>query len=166
MVLAAAGGSLAVDRALLGGGGPASAHAALPPDAGSSAASAGLGVTPPKSIRPQLEEIQPGRLATKLAGLATDEPIADLLALRHQAVDAPVLEPATERPPEPVVALPVPELHVSSIMISDRGRRAKVNRTSLVVGDSLAGATLKEINRDGLVFDFGGQRLEVPLRQE
>ena len=51
-------------------------------------------------------------------------------------------------------------------MISDRGRRAKVNRTSLVVGDSLAGATLKEINRDGLVFDFAGQRLEVPLRQE
>ena len=166
MIVGAAGGALAVDRVLLGGGGPASAQAALSPGAGSSVAAPEPAATPVKSPKLQLEEIQPGPLATKLAGLATDESIADLLAPRRQAVNASPLAPVDERLPEPVVLPAIPDLNVSSIMISDRGRRAIVNRTVIVVGDSLAGATLKEINRDGLVFDIGGQRLDAPLRQD
>lgn len=164
VVVAAAAAALAVDRLLLGGGTPSSAQAAaLPGDPGTGEAGIAGVAAAAKASKIQLEELRPGPLAGKLADLAVSDPVAGLLQPRP-SVQVPVQVP----PPREVVApiAVIPELSVTSIMISERGRRAIVNRTAVAVGDSLEGATLMEINTDGLVFDVAGIRVEAPLRRE
>jgi hypothetical protein len=167
VLLAAAAGALTIDRLVLGGGTPASAHAAASPGVSGAGDQPSQGLAAAgKTAKLQLEELRPGQLAGKLSELAANDSIAGLLKPR------PVVEVAVPETPEPapitesVVSPIIPDLNVTSIMISERGRRAIVNRTVMVVGDSMDGATLVEINTDGLVFEVGGTRVEAALRRE
>ncbi|MCX5690806.1 MAG: hypothetical protein NTV94_13660 [Planctomycetota bacterium] len=167
VLVAAAAGALAIDRLVLGGGTPASVQAAASPvDSGSNELRGQGLAAAAKPVRLQFEELRSGPLAGKLSELAANDSIAGLLQPRpvvEVAVQSASVLPPT---PEPAVSPIIPVLNVTSITIGERSRRAIVNRTVMVVGESMDGAKLIEINTDGLVFEVPGARFEAPLRRE
>lgn len=67
--------------------------------------------------------------------------------------------------PEPEEAASGPRWRLQSTLVADSRRLAVINGKTVVQGDRIDGATLREVRREGVTLEIEGRRIELRLLQ-